>query len=209
MELVSKIKSIPLLKQWGLWLLKPSYDHRPRWWIRNLVNPFFHHRGKGSKVRRSVRLDVFPSKAFYLGEHTIVEDFATINNGVGDVFVGNHDIIGLGTVIIGPVEIGNEVLLAQHIVVSGLNHGYQLPGIPPRLQPDIAKPVVIEDEVWIGANSVVVAGVHIGKHSVIAAGSVVVKDVPSYCVVAGNPARVIKKMNTKTGIWERVLVEDY
>jgi acetyltransferase-like isoleucine patch superfamily enzyme len=57
--------------------------------------------------------------------------------------------------------------------------------------------------VWIGANVVVVAGVTIGKHAIVAAGSIVTKNVPAYSVVAGNPARIIKQYNTVTGKWDR------
>jgi len=65
-------------------------------------------------------------------------------------------------------------------------------------------PIVIEDEAWIGANVVVLAGVTIGKHCIIAAGSVVTKDVPPYSVAVGNPARVLKKYNPETKNWEKV-----
>jgi acetyltransferase-like isoleucine patch superfamily enzyme len=63
--------------------------------------------------------------------------------------------------------------------------------------------ITIQDEVWIGANAVILAGVCIGKHSVIAAGSIVTKDVPPYTVAGGNPARVLKSFNPETKQWER------
>ncbi|MBW8331762.1 MAG: acyltransferase [Prolixibacteraceae bacterium] len=112
----------------------------------------------------------------------------------------------MSNVLIGPVTIGNDVMLAQNIVLSGLNHGYEDINIVPHKQPVTKKKITLEDEVWIGANSVVVAGVTIGKHSVIAAGSVVTKNIPPYSVAVGNPARVIKQYNPQTGIWERVTV---
>ncbi|GAA4779719.1 acyltransferase [Olivibacter ginsenosidimutans] len=204
MTILEKIKSDPLLRKWGLWLLKPTNDHRPRWWIRYLVTPFYHTRGKASKIRKSARLDVFPSKRFVLGDYSLIEDFTTINNGVGDVCIGNHTIIGIGSVVIGPVDIGNNVLLAQHVAIAGLNHGYENIHVPPRLQGDNCKLIIIEDEVWIGANSVITAGVRLGKHCVVAAGSVVTKDVPAYSVVGGNPARILKKFNSTLNIWERL-----
>ena len=55
-------------------------------------------------------------------------------------------------------------------------------------------PIVIEDDVWIGGNAVITAGVHIGRHSVVAAGAVVTKDVPEYSLVAGVPAKVIRDL---------------
>ena len=148
-------------------------------------------------------MDLFPFKNFEIGSNSIVEDFATINNGVGDVFIGNHTGIGLSNVIIGPVKIGDYVMLAQNIVISGLNHGYDDVTTPPRLQKVVTKQITIEDNVWIGANCIVTAGVTIGKQAVIGAGSVVTKDIPAFSVAVGNPARVIKKYNFETSSWQK------
>jgi len=88
-------------------------------------------------------------------------------------------------------------------VLSGLNHGYEAIDTPIRLQKVTTTQIVIEDEVWIGANAVLTAGITVGKHSVIAGGSVVVKNVPPYCVVGGNPAKILKQYNADTKQWER------
>ena len=64
--------------------------------------------------------------------------------------------------------------------------------------------VIIEDDVWIGANSVILAGVSIGKHSVIAAGSIIVQNVPAYTVVAGNPGKIIKQYDFSLQQWVKV-----
>ena len=149
-------------------------------------------------------MDVMPFNNFVLGNDSTIEDFSTINNGVGDVLIGDRTRIGLSNVIIGPVTIGNNVMLAQNIVLSGLNHGFEDITIAPHDQPIIKNLIIVEDEVWIGANSVVVAGVTIGKHSVVAAGSIVTKDIPPYSVAAGNPARLIKQFNPSSGTWDRV-----
>lgn len=204
MSLVSKIKSNPALKQLALRLMIPANEHRPRLWVRLFVNPFIHKRGKNSIIRSRTRMDVFPYNKFSLGIKSVIEDFATVNNGVGDVIIGDQTIIGLGNVIIGPVVIGNEVMLAQNIVVSGLNHGYEDIHISPRQQKETCKQITISDDVWIGSNTVITAGVTLGKHCIIGAGSVVTKDIPEFSVAVGNPAKVIKKYNHITGIWERV-----
>jgi len=203
MSLVSKIKSNPKLKQFVLFLLIPKNEHRPRFWVKLFLNPFKHKRGKGSIVRSRTRMDVFPFNEFNLGEKSIIEDFATVNNGVGNVNIGDRTIVGIGNVIIGPVTIGNDVMFAQNIVVSGLNHGYEDVEISPSKQDVNCKEIIIKDNVWIGANSVITAGVTLGKHSIVGGGSVVTKDVPDYSVVVGNPAKMIKQYNPTTKKWEK------
>lgn len=202
MSIKSKIKSNPALKKIALSLLIPKNEYRPRAWVKWFLNPFKHKHGQGSVIRSRTRTDLFPYNNFSLGKFSIIEDFTTINNAVGDVIIGDKTIIGIGSVIIGPVAIGNNVLIAQNIVMSGLNHGYEDVGIPPAEQEVTCKPIIISDNVWIGANSVITAGVSLGKHCVIGAGSIVTKSIPEYCVAVGNPAKIIKKYNSYTKCWE-------
>jgi acetyltransferase-like isoleucine patch superfamily enzyme len=203
-SIAEKIKANPFLKKTAHWMLIPSNDFKPRWWVRTFINPFKHKKGRGAMIRWRTRMDVFPFNHFELGAHSIVEDFSTINNGVGEVRIGERSIIGIGCTVIGPVEIGSQVMLAQNIVISGLNHGYEIIELSPAEQKVITKKITIADEVWIGANCVITAGVTIGKHSVIGAGSVVTKDIPEYSVAVGNPARVVKKYNNLSKTWEKI-----
>ena len=204
MSLADTIKSKPVFKKIALWLMIPDGEHRPRLWVKWFVNPFKHKRGKKSIIRSRTRTDVFPYNHFDLGAGSVVEDFSTINNGVGDVFIGDRTIIGIGNVIIGPISIGNDVMFAQHIVASGLNHGYEDVTLPPSVQKVNTAKITIGDDVWVGANTVITAGVTIGKHAVIGGGSVVTKNIPDYCVAVGNPAKVIKKFNFESNTWEKV-----
>ncbi len=204
MTIIDKVKANPKLKELALRLMMPKNQARPRLWVKLFLNPIKHKKGKNARICRFTRMDVMPFNNFSLGDNSTIEDFCTVNNGVGDVIIGNRTRIGMSNVIIGPVTIGDDVMLAQNIVLSGLNHGYEDITIVPHNQPVTKKEIVIADEVWVGANSIVVAGVQIGKHSIIAGGSVVTKDVPAYSVVAGNPARAIKMYNNETGIWEKV-----
>lgn len=204
MSILATIKSNPKVKEFALWLITPKRNPRPRWYIRWFVNRFVHKRGKGSTIRRRSRVDVFPWKRFEIGKLTTIEDFTTINNGSGDVILSDRVRIGIGSVIIGPVTMGNGSGLGQHVFVAGFNHGYDDGTKNSSIQPLVIRPVVIEDEAHIGANSVVTAGVTIGKRSQIGAGSVVTKSIPPFSVAIGNPARVIKQYNHETGKWEKV-----
>ncbi len=204
MGLKEKLKSNPKLKKLALWMLMPKNQARPRLWVKWFVNPLKHHKGKGSLIRRRTRMDVMPFNNFSIGRDSTIEDFSTVNNGVGDVYIGDRTRIGLGNTLIGPVKVGDDVMFAQNVVLSGLNHGYTDINIPISDQQVETKPIVIEDEVWIGANAVVTAGVTVGKHSIVAAGCVVVKDVPPYTIVGGNPAKPLKHYNFDTKEWERI-----
>ena len=204
MSIITAIKNNARLKKLVHWCLVPKYQARPRLWVKVMVNPFYHSKGKGAVICRRSRIDVLPFQPFSIGDFSTVEDFSTINNGVGAVHIGNNTRIGLGNVIIGPVIIGNNVIMAQNIVVSGLNHNYQNVAIPISLQGETVNAITIEDDCWIGANVVITAGVTIGKHSVVAGGAVVTKSIPPFCVAVGNPAKVIKLYNSTTKNWDRV-----
>ena len=185
-------------------MLFPRDDPRPRAWVNVLLNPFFHDIGRGVRIRSTVRMDVVPFNRLGIGDKTIIEDFTVINNGVGDVQIGSNSLIGLSNAIIGPVMIGDKVILAQHVVVSGLNHAYRDAGTAIKDQPIEKKAIVIGSGSWLGANVVVTAGVTIGRHCVVAAGSVVTKDIPDYSVAVGNPARVAKHYDAGQDAWVRV-----
>lgn len=205
MSITSKIKSNVTLKKLALWMLIPTNQYKPRLWVRWILNPFKHRKEKGSVIQRRTRMDLFPYNKFQLGRGSMVEDFSTVNNAVGDVLIGDKTIIGIGCTLIGPLTVGDDVMLAQNIVVSALNHGYKDVSIPPSMQKVICKPIIISDHVWIGANCVITAGITLGKHSIIGAGSVVTKDVPDYSVAVGNPAKVVKQYNAQTELWESTM----
>lgn len=175
---------------------------RPNWWIRLFYFTYLKY-GKGSIIYRSVRKDLPPFNRFSLGRYSVVEDFCCLNNAVGDIIIGNYSRIGLGNTIIGPVNIGDHVNLAQNITVSGLNHNFQNVEKLIDEQGVSTRPIIIEDDVWIGANSVILSGVTLGKHCIVAAGSVVTHSIPPYSVCAGSPAKVIKSYNFETKEWEK------
>ncbi len=202
--MLQKIKSNKKLKSFAISLLTPKRNPRPRWWVRNILNKFYHKKGKGAVIRRNARIDVFPWKRFEIGKLTTIESYCTINNGSGDVLMGDRVRVGIGSVVIGPVTMGSGSGLGQHVFVSGFNHGFSDATKNSSVQDLDIRPTVIEEEAHIGANSVILAGVRIGKRCQIGAGSVVTKDIPPFSVAVGNPARVIKQFNKESGKWEKV-----
>ena len=97
------------------------------------------------------------------------------------------------------MDIGDHVLTGKWVSISDNNHGnssIEQLQMPPNDRPIESKgAVVIEDNVWIGDKATILSGVHIGKAAIIAANAVVTKDVPAYCVAAGNPAKIVKENN--------------
>ena len=186
-----RLKNSPRLKQLVDFFIMNQTQTRPRWFIR-LIAPLYQHRGKGSIIYRSVRMDTPPYRHFSLGRKSVIESFSCINNAVGDVLIGDFTRIGLHNTIIGPVTIGNHVNLAQGVTITALNHNFEDTTLRIDQQGVSTNTVTISDDVWIGTNAVVLPGVTIGTHSVVAAGAVVTKDVPPYTIVAGVPAKVIK-----------------
>ncbi len=194
-EIREQIKGSPRLKRLVDFFVMSQTETRPRWYIRMLA-PLYQQRGRGSVIHRSVRMDTPPYHRFVLGKKSVVESFSCINNAMGDVVIGDHTRVGLHNTIIGPVRIGSHVNLAQGIVVTALNHNFSDSRKRIDEQGVSTKDVIIGDDVWIGANAVILPGVTIGHHVVVAAGSVVTHDVPSNVVVAGVPAKIKKEINS-------------
>ena len=189
----NRLNNYPKLKKALDWLIMNQRDARPRWYVR-LLAPLYQHRGRHSKIYFSVRMDTPPYRRFSLGRHSVVESFSCINNAVGDVIIGDHSRIGLHNTVIGPVTIGSHVNIAQGVTVTALNHNFDKPGIRIDQQGITTRPITIGNDVWIGTRAVILPGVTIGSHCVVAAGAVVTTDVPDNTLVAGIPAKTIRKI---------------
>jgi acetyltransferase-like isoleucine patch superfamily enzyme len=111
--------------------------------------------------------------------------------------MGDHSNIGPYSYIgcSGPIRIGNNVMISPRVSLYAENHVIAGIDIPMKEQGVTQKGIVIEDDCWIAANSIILDGVTVGRGSVVAAGAVVSKNVPPYSVVAGVPARIIKSRN--------------
>lgn len=133
-----------------------------------------------------------------IGKHAIIRPSNIYGGAIGaGLKVGDHSNIGPYSYIgcSGKITIGNNVMISPRVSIYAENHVFDDANIPMKEQGVTQSAVTIEDDCWIAANSIILAGVTIGKGSVIAAGSVVTKSVPPYSVVAGVPAKVIKQRN--------------
>ena len=192
-EIRGIFKKNPKLKRLVDWLIMNQIQTRPRWYIRMLA-PLYQHRGRHSKIYSSVRMDTPPYRKFHLGDYSIIESYSCMNNAVGDITIGDHTRIGMHETIIGPVTIGNYCGFGQGTIITALIHTINDTNQRIFDQDFSVKPIIIEDDVMIGANASIMPGVRIGTHSIVAAGAVVTKDVPPHSLVAGVPAKVIKQI---------------
>jgi acetyltransferase-like isoleucine patch superfamily enzyme len=137
----------------------------------------FHNSGKtiignGSRIRKWVVLNPYGGEIF-IGENCSINSFCHIS--------GN-----------GRVRIGNNVLIASNCTIISANHNFDRIDLPIYMQGETRKPIIIEEDCWIGSGCRILAGVTIGKGSVVGAGSVVTKDIPPFSISVGVPARVIR-----------------
>lgn len=118
-----------------------------------------------------------------IGANAVIMMGAVINIGA---VIGEGTMIDMGAILGGRATVGKHCHIGAGAVLAGV------------IEPASATPVIIEDDVLVGANAVVIEGVHVGRGAVVAAGAVVIEDVPENAVVAGCPARIIKMKDEKT-----------
>lgn len=194
----------PRLKRFLHYLLIHPYSARPRVWARLFVTPFIIKRGKGAIIRHNARLDIIPSKKLVVGRRAIIEEYALINNCMGDIIIGDYSMVLSRVKVVGPVRIGARVIVSSGSHITGLTHNYEDVTQPIQTQGVTTNITIIEDDVWIGGNSAINQGITIGKHSVIGTGSIVTRDIPPYSVAVGNPARVVKQYDFEKKEWVKV-----
>lgn len=155
------------------------------WGFLNLMPPF-------------IRNVVFHMLLKSFGKKSMI-DYCTYIRYMSQVNIGTGTIINRGCRLIAShyykdvtINIGNYVAIAPEVCILAAGHDYRRRDLP-----DTAASIQIEDYVWIGARSIILQGVTIGEGAVVAAGSVVSRDVPPYTIVAGVPAKVIKQRITE------------
>lgn len=125
-----------------------------------------------------------------LGEHSWIAGHALVR---GDLEFGSHCTVNSYAAISGKVRCGDGVRIASHASIIGFNHGFEDPDVPIHAQKHTSLGITIDDDVWVGANAVILDGVHIGKGAVIAAGAVVTGNVAPNTIVGGVPAKPIRQ----------------
>jgi acetyltransferase-like isoleucine patch superfamily enzyme len=148
--------------------------------------------GDGVTVRRGAWISVLPG-------HLAPGDSPLLTIGDGS-YLGNGCVISC----VREVRIGRQVVFGDNVQVGDTSHRYQTPGKHLFAQGLEVGRLVIGDRAWIGRNSFVGHDLEIGEHAVVGANSVVTKSVPAYTVVAGSPARVLRRYDPATGAWPRV-----
>jgi maltose O-acetyltransferase len=126
------------------------------------------------------------------GEKVRVKSNADISP---NIVIGENSELGTRCMIHGNVEIGDHVIMGPDVKIYARNHIHSSLEVPIQKQGKEYLKTIVGDDVWIAANVVITAGVKVGNHSIIAAGSVVTKDVPDYAIVGGVPAKLIKYRN--------------
>ena len=158
--------------------------------------------GNNFIVEKGAEINCISTEGLQLGNKVTIGSYAMIRPSniyggsmgsglkIGDKSnIGPYCYIGCS----GYIEIGNNVMMAPRVSLYAENHNFDSIDLPIKDQGVTTAPIIIEDDCWIAANSVILAGVRIGKGSVIAAGSVVTKDVAPYSIMGGNPAKKLKK----------------
>jgi len=144
--------------------------------------------GRGSSVYLGVMFDVGPHAHVSVGQFTLMNGTRLICDA--EISIGNYCLISWNTVIMDTRRLPSDrVLRRAELEQIALRH-------PRRLHASMsAQPVRIADKVWIGFDSCILPGVTVGEGSVVGARSVVVEDVPPYCIAVGNPARIIRGLD--------------
>lgn len=128
-----------------------------------------------------------------IGNNAVIMMGAVINIGA---VIGDGTMIDMGAILGGRATVGKNCHIGAGAVLAGV------------IEPPSASPVIVEDDVVIGANAVVIEGVRIGKGAVVGAGTIVTKDVPAGAVVVGNPARIMKEQKDATTEEKTQLMDD-
>ena len=144
--------------------------------------------GLSKKIRYWLCRNIFE----YCGKNVNIEKGAWFGRGA-KLRIGDNSGLGVNCVIPDGSVIGNDVMMGPNCYIHGRNHDFGRTDIPMRLQGFTqGRPVIIDDDVWIGRGVTIMVGRHIAKGSIIAANCVLTKDFPEYSIIGGNPGKLIR-----------------
>ena len=199
------------LFQWairGVWLRLRLYQAKGLMLIGAGVRVRYAHYlqvGKNFIMEDGAEIMALSQEGVVAGDNVTIGAYATIkpssyygrNLGVG-LQIGDNSNIGRYSYIgcSGRVVIGQNVMMGPRVSLFAENHNFTRTDIPMKAQGIQREQIVIEDDCWLASGSTILAGVTVGRGSIVSAGSVVTKDVPAFSVVAGIPAKVIRSRKT-------------
>lgn len=154
-------------------------------------------------------ISILSKKLIYRNTISNFTNSISWNSFIYDSTIGKYNYFGPGIVINNSV-IKNYCSLAPNVIIGGTEHDYSKFSTSLKLfSPHKSKTTIIEDDVWVGANAVIRAGVVVGKGSIIGSNAVVLKDVPPMSIVVGNPGRVIKSRFNDKSVINKYLKIDF
>jgi maltose O-acetyltransferase len=146
----------------------------------------------GGTIARRIRYAICRRCFASCGQDVNIESRAFFYSGA-QISIGTHSGLGLRSRLHGRITIGEHVMMGEDVLIMTRNHRFDAIHIPMDMQGlQEEKPVVIGNDVWIGARVTILPGIHVGHGAILAAGCVVTKNVPEKTIVGGNPARVIR-----------------
>lgn len=195
------------------YLIKHAYKRINHWYVTRFIAPQFDSVGTVPEIAHPRSLVIF-GRNIHLGKYAQI--ICASDNCVrftswpskqadAEIVIGNYCLISPGVRISAAqsIRIGDNCMFAANVTISDSDWH----GIYNRIRPfRCTKPVVIENNVWLGERVIVTKGVYIGENSVVGAGAVVTKNIPANSVAAGNPARVIKTINPNRRMLKRELL---
>jgi acetyltransferase-like isoleucine patch superfamily enzyme len=205
------------LREWKETTVRAAFD---RFCLHGAVGPHskrardFGAFGAGS-ILMYPWISLYNERYMRIGADTMIGQYCALAVGMAPgqdmlsdpvITIGDRCLIGRGSGIVAHwrVDIGDDVFTGHNIYITDQNHGYEDVTKPIGAQTMPEQAVSIGDGSWIGHGSIILPGVSIGKHVTVAGGSVVTKSVPDFCVIGGNPARIIRQYDPESKEWERL-----